>query len=85
MYPYNIIHLTPHVLTMHDSRFISMSDMKYNAIVSTGIKIVERVAIPPELVPKDAQVEIMAKVQYVYDVCVWVRMQVYVCMFSYIW
>eukprot|EP01031_Cornospumella_fuschlensis_P025473 gene25473-30755_t len=42
-------------------RFISMSDMKYNAIVSTGIKIVERVAIPPELVPKDAQVEIMAK------------------------
>ncbi|RYY69115.1 hypothetical protein EON63_24045 [archaeon] len=70
---------------MHDSRFISMSDMKYNAIVSTGIKIVERVAIPPELVPKDAQVEIMAKVQYVYDVCVWVRMQVYVCMFSYIW
>ncbi|CBJ29818.1 conserved unknown protein [Ectocarpus siliculosus] len=37
-------------------RFISMSDMKYDAIVSTGIKIVERVEIPPELVPKDAQV-----------------------------
>eukprot|EP00903_Cladosiphon_okamuranus_P019271 g17715.t2 len=43
-------------------RFISMSDMKHNAIVSTGIKIVERVEIPPELVPKDAQVEITAKV-----------------------
>lgn len=31
--------------------FISMSDMKYNAIVSTGIKIVNRVEIPPEMVP----------------------------------
>jgi GTP cyclohydrolase II len=43
-------------------RFISMSDMKYDAIAKTGIKIVERVAIPPELIPKDAQVEIAAKV-----------------------
>jgi len=43
-------------------RFISMSDMKYDAIVASGIKIVERVPIPPELVPKDAQVEIAAKV-----------------------
>lgn len=47
-------------------RFISMSDMKYNAIVNAGIKIVERVPIPPELVPKDAQVEIMAKVHVGY-------------------
>ena len=36
--------------------------MKYDAIVNSGIKIVERVPIPPELVPKDAQVEIQAKV-----------------------
>lgn len=43
-------------------RFISMSDMKYDAIVNSGIKIIERVPIPPELVPKDAQVEIQAKV-----------------------
>ena len=43
-------------------RFISMSDMKYDAIVNSGIKIVERVPIPPELIPKDAQVEIAAKV-----------------------
>jgi len=42
--------------------FISMSDMKYDAIVNSGIKIVNRVAIPPELIPKDAQVEIAAKV-----------------------
>lgn len=28
-----------------------MSDMKYNAIVSTGIKIVNRVEIPPDMVP----------------------------------
>jgi GTP cyclohydrolase II len=43
-------------------RFISMSDMKYDAIVNSGIKIGERVPIPPELIPKDAQVEIAAKV-----------------------
>lgn len=42
-------------------RFISMSDMKYNAIIQSGISIVERVPIPPELIPKDAQVEIEAK------------------------
>lgn len=42
-------------------RFISMSDMKYNAITRAGIEIVERVPIPPELVPADAQVEIEAK------------------------
>lgn len=47
-------------------RFISMSDMKYDAIVAAGIKIVERVPIPPELVPKDAQVEILAKVSLGY-------------------
>lgn len=43
-------------------RFVSMSDMKYDAIVNSGITIDERVPIPPELVPKDAQVEITAKV-----------------------
>ena len=30
-----------------------MSDMKYNAIVESGIKIVNRVEIPPDMVPKD--------------------------------
>eukprot|EP00932_Pfiesteria_piscicida_P021143 SRR837773.7945.p2 GENE.SRR837773.7945~~SRR837773.7945.p2 ORF type:complete len:100 (-),score=61.60 SRR837773.7945:3-269(-) len=39
-----------------------MSDMKHDAIVATGIKIEERVEIPPDMVPKDAQVEIAAKV-----------------------
>jgi GTP cyclohydrolase II len=47
-------------------KFISMSDMKYDAIVASGIKIVERVPIPPELIPKDAQVEIQAKVHHGY-------------------
>jgi GTP cyclohydrolase II len=42
-------------------RFVSMSDMKYNAIVNSGIKIVQRIAIPDELIPADAQVEIAAK------------------------
>lgn len=47
--------------------FISMSDMKYNAIVNTGIEIVNRVEIPKELVPDDAQVEITAKVFHGYN------------------
>ena len=42
-------------------RFVSMSDMKHQAIVNSGIDIVERVAIPDELVPPDARVEIEAK------------------------
>jgi GTP cyclohydrolase II len=42
-------------------RFVSMSDMKYDALVSQGVKIVERVPIPDELVPADAQVEMVAK------------------------
>ncbi|TMJ68619.1 MAG: GTP cyclohydrolase II [Alphaproteobacteria bacterium] len=41
--------------------FISMSDMKYDALVGQGVKIVERVPIPDELVPADAQVEMVAK------------------------
>ena len=40
---------------------ISMSDMKYNAIVNSGIKVDKRVSIPDELVPDDARVEIEAK------------------------
>jgi GTP cyclohydrolase II len=42
-------------------RFVSMSDMKYNALVSQGVEIIERVAIPDYLVPADAHVEIAAK------------------------
>jgi GTP cyclohydrolase II len=43
-------------------RFISMSDMKYDAITGSGIEIVERCDIPDELIPADAKVEIDAKV-----------------------
>ena len=42
-------------------RFVSMSNMKYDAIVESGIEIGERVSIPHDLVPPDAQVEIEAK------------------------
>ena len=42
-------------------RFISMSDMKYDALVGQGVEIVERVPIPEALVPADAQVEMAAK------------------------
>ena len=42
-------------------RFLSMSNMKYDALTKAGVEIVERVAIPDELVPQDASVEIEAK------------------------
>jgi GTP cyclohydrolase II len=42
-------------------RFVSMSDMKYDALVSQGIEIIERVPIPDNLIPADAHVEIAAK------------------------
>jgi GTP cyclohydrolase II len=42
-------------------RFVSMSDMKYDALIGQGIEVVERVALPDELVPADAHVEIAAK------------------------
>jgi GTP cyclohydrolase II len=42
-------------------RLMSMSNMKYDAITGSGIEVVERVPIPAELVPQDAQVELEAK------------------------
>jgi GTP cyclohydrolase II len=43
------------------NRLVSMSNMKYDALVQAGIEIGTRVPIPPELVPPDANVEIEAK------------------------
>ncbi len=42
-------------------RFVSMSNMKYDAIVQSGIKVGERVALPEALIPPDAAVEMEAK------------------------
>jgi GTP cyclohydrolase II len=42
-------------------RFVSMSDMKYDAICRSGIDIVKRVALPDDLIPADAHVEMAAK------------------------
>jgi GTP cyclohydrolase II len=42
-------------------RFVSMSDMKHDALVSQGVDIVERVPIPDDMVPADAHVELAAK------------------------
>jgi len=47
------------VRTIH--RLISMSHMKYDAIVAAGIEVGERVPIPDALVPSDARVEMDAK------------------------
>ncbi len=42
-------------------RLVSMSNMKFDAITQSGIEVLERVNIPAELVPADAQVEMDAK------------------------
>ncbi len=42
-------------------RFVSMSDMKHDALIEHGIEVAERVSIPPGLVPDDAKVEMEAK------------------------
>ncbi len=42
-------------------RFVSMSNMKHDAIVESGIAIGERVPIPDALIPDDARVEMEAK------------------------
>jgi GTP cyclohydrolase II len=43
------------------TNFISMSNMKYDAIVNSGIKIINRVEIPMDRIPADASVEMEAK------------------------
>lgn len=43
-------------------RILSMSNMKHDAIVQSGIKILKRVPIPEELIPSDSRVEIDAKI-----------------------
>ena len=42
-------------------RFVSMSNMKHDAVVRAGIEILERVPIPEALIPDDARVEMDAK------------------------
>ena len=42
-------------------KFVSMSDMKYDAITRQDIEIMERISIPDELIPEDASVEMDAK------------------------
>ena len=42
-------------------RLVSMSNMKYDAIVRSGIEVGERVRIPDDLIPADARVEMDAK------------------------
>jgi GTP cyclohydrolase II len=42
-------------------RWVSMSNLKHDALIAQGIDVVEQVAIPERLVPLDAAVEIEAK------------------------
>jgi GTP cyclohydrolase II len=42
-------------------RFVSMSNLKYDAVVRAGIEIVARIPIPDGLIPPDARVEMDAK------------------------
>ena len=42
-------------------RLVSMSNMKYEPIIASGIEVIERVPIPENLIPADARVEMDAK------------------------
>jgi GTP cyclohydrolase II len=42
-------------------RLVSMSNLKYDAIVGAGIEVVDRIQIPESLIPADARVEMDAK------------------------
>jgi GTP cyclohydrolase II len=42
-------------------RLVSMSNLKFDAIVGSGIAVDERIPIPDGLIPEDAQVEMQAK------------------------
>ncbi len=42
-------------------RWVSMSNMKFDAMAAHGIEIVKRVPIPDDMIPKDASVEMDAK------------------------
>src|SRR5260221_500359 len=42
-------------------RWVSMSNMKHDALTAAGIEVVEQVAIPERLIPLDAKVEMDAK------------------------
>ena len=43
------------------NRFVSMSNMKFDALLRQGIDVVERIEIPVGLIPNDASVEMDAK------------------------
>ncbi|KUJ09535.1 uracil-regulated protein 1 [Mollisia scopiformis] len=43
-------------------KMLSMSNMKHDAIVESGIPIIERIPIPDDMIPKDSRVEIDAKI-----------------------
>jgi GTP cyclohydrolase II len=46
----------------HITNLISMSNLKYDAIIGSGITVKNRYEIPDELIPADSRVEIDAKV-----------------------
>ena len=51
-----------HWLGVHRiDRLVSMSNMKFQPLVESGIEVIQRIPIPDALVPADAQVEIDAK------------------------
>lgn len=47
------------IKTIHNMH--SMSNMKHDALINSGIKIINRISIPEDLIPQDAQVEMEAK------------------------
>ena len=42
-------------------RLVAMSHLKYNAIINSGIQVVDRLPIPKDWIPAGPQVEIVAQ------------------------
>ena len=48
-------------------KLVSMSNLKYDAIINAGIEVLDRITIKDTLIPKDAHVEIDAKIKSGYN------------------
>lgn len=66
----------------HIHNLISMSNMKYDAIIGSGITVGKRYEIPDELIPADGRVEIDAKVSRFISFSIYVLQNIHVSLKS---
>lgn len=66
----------------HIHNLISMSNMKYDAIIGSGITVGKRYEIPDELIPADGRVEIDAKVSRFISFSIYILQNIHVSLKS---